>query len=168
MPRARAAFEQFLGCRLRRDDEPSLSFSAEDSTRPFLTDNSSMWDIFEPQPRKRLAELEGSASVGARARAILIEAMPSGQVTVNHVARRLAMSPRTLQRRLRDEGTSFKAVVREIRERLSRHYLGQTRRSASEIAYLLGFEEPNSFFRAFHRWTGTTPESLRQSLQAAV
>ncbi|MEM9457233.1 MAG: AraC family transcriptional regulator ligand-binding domain-containing protein [Myxococcota bacterium] len=164
-PREREAHEAFLGCRIDRGDQLSVCFCPEDAKRPFLTDNSSMWDIFEPQLRKRLADLEGSASFEARTRAVLIEALPSGQVSVDLVAQRLALSSRTLQRRLRDEGTSFKAVVRETRKRLSLYYLEQTQLSYSEIAYLLAFEEPNSFFRAFHGWTGTTPETLRQSLR---
>ncbi|MCB9697640.1 MAG: helix-turn-helix transcriptional regulator [Alphaproteobacteria bacterium] len=86
---------------------------------------------------------------------------------MERVARRLAVSTRTLQRRLREEGTSFKEVVDTTREGLARHYLGRTQLSASEIAFLLGFEEPNSFFRAVQRWTGTTPETLRRRLATA-
>lgn len=168
IPEARAAYENFLGCRIRRADHLSVSFSAANASRPFLTDNSSMWDIFEPQLRERLANLAGSASFQQRTRAVLLEVLPSGQVAVDVVARRLAVSSRTLQRRLQDEGTSFNAVLRETRVSLSRHYLGNTQLSSSEIAYLLGFDEPNSFFRAFQNWTGTTPESMRRSLGAAV
>lgn len=167
-PLARAAFEAYLGCPIRVADRLSVTFQPDDATRPFLTDNSAMWDIFEPQLRKRLSELEGSASFEERTRAVLIEALPSGQVSVEVVAQRLAIGSRTLQRRLRDEGTSFKEVVREIRKSLALYYLGQTQLSYSEIAHLLGFEEPNSFFRAFHSWTGATPESARQSLRPNV
>lgn len=165
-PRERAAYEDYLGCSIQRDDQFSVSFSPEDAQRPFLTNNSSMWTIFEPQLRQRLADLEGTASFEARTQAVLVEGLPSGRASVEEVAKSLAVSPRTLQRRLRDEGTSFKAVVRGMRERLSRHYLATTQLSYSEIAYLLGFEEPNSFFRAFQSWTGSTPDTLRQSLQA--
>ena len=167
LPEAAEAHAAFLGCEITLAPELSVTFRPVDATRPFLTDNSGMWDIFEPQLRKRLADLEAGATFEARTRAVLLEALPSGQVTVDHVARRLAVSPRTLQRRLQQEDTSFKAVVQGVRENLARHYLGQTRLSSSEIAYLLGFEETASFFRAFHRWTGTTPEALRQSLQAS-
>jgi AraC-like DNA-binding protein len=165
LPPSQPDYEAFLGCRIERSDELRMSFSVDDATRPFVTNNDGMWQIFEPQLRQRLADLEGSASFEARTRSVLMEALPSGQASVDIVASRLAVSPRTLQRRLQEEGTSFKAVVRNIRERLSRHDLGTTRLSSNEIAYLLGFEEPNSFYRAFHNWTGTTPEALRQSLQ---
>ena len=91
------------------------------------------------------------------------------RLAVEHVAKRLAVSPRTLQRRLKEEGTSFKGVVSATRENLARHYLSRTQLTATEIAFLLGFEEPTSFFRAFQRWTGTTPERLRkQAQQSAV
>ena len=157
-------YEAFFGCPLERHDVTTVHFHADDASRPFLTDNSTMWDIFEPELRRRLADLDGAASFEERTRAVLLEALPSGQVSVEAVARRLAVSSRTLQRRLREEHTTFNHVVRSTRERLSRHYLGHTQLSIHEIAYLLGFEEPTSFYRAFQRWTGTTPEALRRTL----
>jgi len=163
LPKQQSAFEDFLGCAIRRSPQLSVTFSAEDAQRPFLTQNGAMWEIFEPQLRKRLFELEGSATYAQRSRAVLLELMPSGQVAVGIVARRLGVSSRTLQRRLLEEGTSFKEVVRETREDLSHHYLAQTELTTSEISYLLGFEEPNSFIRAFRGWTGMTPNSLRHS-----
>lgn len=166
IPPSAEAYEAFLSCPITEGPQLTVCFTAEDAQEPFLTNNSAMWDIFEPQLRQRLADLEGGASFENRTRAVLIEALPSGQVSVDWVAQRLAVSARTLQRRLREEGTSFKGVVNDVRESLARHYLGQTQLSASEIAYLLGFEETASFFRAFQRWTGTTPEALRQSLRS--
>ncbi len=167
MPSAPAKYEQYLGVALELGPEISVTFSDEDAQRPFLSANPSMWAIFEPELRRRLADLEESATTADRARAVLLEGLPSGQLSVDAVARRLAVSSRTLQRRLREEGTNFKELVRGTRNQLARHYLGQTRLTSTEIAYLLGFEEPTSFFRAFHEWTGQTPETMRQSLQQA-
>ena len=164
LPRDPLPFEDFLGVRMKRGDVIRVTFSAADAHRPFLTASRAMWDIFEPELRKRLADLEGNATFTERAEAVLMEGLPSGQFGMDTVARRLAVSSRTLQRRLQGEGTSFKAVVDSTREGLARHYLRRTKLSSSEIAYLLGFEEPNSFFRAVQRWTGTTPERLRRRL----
>lgn len=164
LPRDPLPFESFLGIRMTRGDVIRVSFSAADAHRPFLTASRAMWDIFEPELRKRLADLEGDATFADRTHAVLMEALPSGQFGMDNVARRLAVSSRTLQRRLRGEGTSYKAVVDTTRESLARQYLRRTQLTASEIAYLLGFEEPNSFFRAVQRWTGTTPERLRRQL----
>jgi len=167
-PRDPLPFEDYLGIRMKKGSPIRVTFSAADAHRPFLTANRTMWSIFEPELRRRLADLEGNATYAERTRAVLMEALPSGQVGMDNVARRLAVSSRTLQRRLKGEGTTFKAVVDTTRERLARHYLRQTRLTATEIAYLLGFDEPTSFFRAFQRWTGTTPEGMRQTLGRAT
>jgi len=165
LPKDPLPFEDYLGVRMKRADHIRVTFSRTDAHRPFLTASSAMWAIFEPELRKRLADLQGDATFAERTRAVLVEALPAGQGGMEHVARRLAVSTRTLQRRLSGEGTTFKAVVDRTRESLARHYLRRTRLTATEIAFLLGFDEPTSFFRAFQRWTGTTPESLRHRLQ---
>ncbi len=162
LPRDPLPFEEYLGIRMERGEVIRVIFDAADAHQPFLTANRAMWNIFEPELRKRLSDLEGDATFAERTRAVLMEALPSGQLGMNNVAQRLAVSSRTLQRRLSEEGTSFKTVVDDTRESLARHYLRRTQLTATEIAYLLGFDEATSFFRAFHRWTGTTPEALRQ------
>jgi AraC-like DNA-binding protein len=121
-----------------------------------------MWSIFEPALRKRLADLGASATTAERVRATLLEGLPSGKVGMDDVARRLALSKRTLQRRLEEEGTSYQDVLRATREALAVHYLERTDVPSAEISFLLGFEEPNSFFRAFNEWTGRTPETVRR------
>ena len=80
------------------------------------------------------------------------------------VSHKLTVSSRTLQRQLHGEGTSYQAVLADTREHLARHYLGQGTLRTSEIAYLLGYDDTNSFYRAFRTWTGTTPESLKAAV----
>ena len=167
LPRDPLPFEDYLGIRLTRGEVIRVTFDAADAHRPFLSANRAMWNIFEPELRKRLSDLEGDATFADRTHAVLMEALPSGQVGMDNVARRLGVSSRTLQRRLRDEGTTFKEVVDDTRESLALHYLRSTRLTATEIAFLLGFDEATSFFRAFQRWTGTTPETLRQQPASA-
>jgi AraC-like DNA-binding protein len=163
LPPEHTAYEEYLGASISVEDTISVVFSPEDAERPFLSADGSMWDMFEPQLRQRLADLEGTATLEDRVRAVLLEALPSGQASLDFVARRLAMSGRSLQRRLRAEGTNFKAVVQRTRENLARYYLSRTDHSSSQIAYLLGFGDPTSFFRAFQGWTGTTPDAIRQA-----
>lgn len=160
-PRPAAEYTKFFGTRVQPSDAHALTFARADAHRPFLTANERMWRMFEPALRRRLADLDAEASFRSRVRAALLEALPSGESSMEHVARRLAMSKRTLQRRLRDEATTFQAELASTREDLARHYLANTRLSGAEISYLLGFEDPNSFFRAFHAWTGLTTEQLR-------
>ncbi|MCP4941920.1 MAG: helix-turn-helix transcriptional regulator [Planctomycetaceae bacterium] len=91
----------------------------------------------------------------------MIELLPSGRTQIEDVARELALSKRSLQRRLAEEGTTWLEVLNGARERLARHYLKTTGLGVSEISFLLGFDDPNSLFRAFQRWTGSTPEAWR-------
>jgi AraC-like DNA-binding protein len=158
------AYTKFFGVRISRGDNPRVSFSGADATRPFLTANEAMWNVFEPDLRRRLSELEDTATMGERVAALLLELLPSGEASIEAVASRLAMSKRTLQRRLDEENETFRTLVNGTRERLARHYLTQTNLSGGEIAFLLGFDDPNSFFRAVHDWTGKTPDMIRYAM----
>ena len=166
LPAARTAFETFLGVRIQQGAGHQLVFRRVDALRPFLTSNEGIWAAFEPELRMRLAELDVAARTDQRVRAALLEALPSGLVSMGAVATKLAMSRRTLQRRLAAEETSFIAVVRETRESLARHYLQRTDLPVNEIAFLLGFGEPRSFYRAFRDWTGRSPDQVRRQRTA--
>ena len=160
-PEPAASYRDYLGIPISTGPHYTLAFSERDAGRPFLTANESMWEFFEPELRRRLSTLETGAGMADRARAAMLELLPVGGATVSGVARELAVSARTLQRRLHREGTTFQAVLTATRESLARHYLGQGQLTSSEIAFLLGYEEPTSFHRAFHHWTGQTPEKTR-------
>ncbi|WP_245331747.1 helix-turn-helix transcriptional regulator [Bradyrhizobium sp. NAS80.1] len=73
------------------------------------------------------------------------------------------MSPRTLSRKLRDEGVTFADVLDQLRAALAKRYLGDRKLPVSEIAWLLGYREVSSLTNAFRRWTGTTPRQFRSS-----
>ncbi|BDM23970.1 AraC family transcriptional regulator [Pseudomonas sp. LM20] len=158
-------YEVFFGTHVQRGEKPSITFTAADSLRPFLTVNQSMWRIFEPDLRRRLSELDAKATMAERVRAVLLELLPSNTATIEKTAERLGLSKRTLQRRLEDEGANFRGLVNTTRESLARHYLGSTSLSGGEIAFLLGFEDPNSFYRAFLDWTGQTPDTARHTMR---
>ena len=162
-PEPAAAYRAYLGVPVIAGPAYTVVFSERDAARRFTSANEPMWDFFEPELRRRLSTLEAGATMAERVRAALLELLPVGRATVQAVARELAVSTRTLQRLLRTEGTTFQAVLTATRESLARHYLGQGQLSSSEIAFLLGYEEPTSFFRAFHNWTGQTPERVRLS-----
>ena len=161
LPSPAAPYEEFLGARIQRGPRQRLVFTAADAARPFLTSNEALWAAFEPELRQRLADLESEVPTARRVRAVLLEGLPSGLVSIEDVAKKLALSKRTLQRRIEAEGTSYQQLLRETRESLARHYLEKTALPAAEISFLLGFDEPNSFYRAFRAWTGNTPDSVR-------
>jgi AraC-like DNA-binding protein len=158
----------YFGVGLRAGPTESISFAAADAARPFLTANEPMWRFFAPELRRRLAELHAAASAAERVRAALLETLPAGDSSMTAVAHHLATSPRTLQRQLQREGTTFQAVLADTREDLARHYLGHGAMPTAEIAYLLAYEDTNSFYRAFRTWTGTTPDTVRTAKTGAA
>ncbi len=167
LPEFQSQYEQAFDCQIRESEMYSVTFNAEDATRPFLTANETMWKFFEPVLQQRLAAIDLDASTSDRVHAALCELLPSGRGTVQEVSTMLGVSSRSLQRYLKKEQTTFKDVLNATREQLARHYLQRTKLSVGEIAFLLGFDEPNSFFRAFRGWTGTTPQRVRNAFQTA-
>lgn len=89
------------------------------------------------------------------------ERLPEGEPRQEDAASHLGMTARSLQRRLADQGTTYRAVLNEARHALALDYLRGARYSISEIAYLLGFAEVSAFTRAFRRWTGQSPSGWR-------
>lgn len=168
LPSRREGYADYLGVPLGVGGVHRVVFSHLDALRPFLTSNDRVWSTFEPDLRMRLADLEGSVDVAQRVRATLLDALPGGGVEMADVARRLGMSRRSLQRHLEASGATYTQLLHATRRALAQHYLVTTNLSAAEIAFLLGFEESTSFFRAFRGWTGQTPDRARQHLRAAT
>lgn len=153
--------EVYLGCHLQSGVRNRIRFSAKDAARPFLTENIAMWQFFEPELQTRLSKLESGASISARVRSALLDMLPSGRSGIHDISNRLAMSTRSLQRRLADEALSYQEVLNDTRAHLARHYLSRSSLSPGEISFLIGFQEANSFLRAFKAWTGMTPGEYR-------
>lgn len=105
---------------------------------------------------------DGNTMADAVRRAISETSGP-GELTLVAIARKLGSGARTLQRRLHEEGCSFRELVHETRSTLAQNYLRKHDLAICEIAYLLGFSQPSAFHRAFHRWTGMTPRTFRDS-----
>ena len=163
-PEAISAYRSFFGIPVVSGDENRIVFRKSDTLLPFLSVNNAMFAVFEPVLKKRLSEMEQNATLSERVRASLSEMMASGLTGIADVAGRLAMSPRTLQRKLALEDTTFQEILNGVRADVAKIYLEKTHYSNAEIAFLLGYDDPNSFIRAFHGWTGSTPEASRQAL----
>lgn len=168
-PAARKASPEMvahLGVRVTEAPETRLTFSRADTLRPFGTRNDSLWEAIEPGLRQRLASLHAEGSMRGRVKAMLWETLAGGGISADQIARRLNVSKRSLQRRLTEEGVTFKDVLTETRTELCERYLRQSDLSLTEIAFLVGFRDPTSFFRAFQAWTGKTPAQARRAYGA--
>jgi AraC-like DNA-binding protein len=161
MPQGAEHYSGFFGIPVHEGPANRLMFSPEDAKRPFLSVNDGMFAIFEPVLAARLEDLEREASFRDRVRACLVEALPGGRSSMADIARKLAVSTRTMQRRLAEEGSTFQEELNDLRAELARHYLTRSDYSSSEISFLLGYNDPNSFIRAVHAWTGQTPQMIR-------
>ncbi len=88
--------------------------------------------------------------------------LAGGRPDIHTIASELVVSDRTLQRRLTEEETSFKHLLGKVRHEQAREYLADPSLDIKEVAFLVGYEDQNSFFRAFHIWEGATPLKWRR------
>ena len=158
-------YEAYFGKKVHQGHHTGITFSAKDASRPFLTQNNAMWAFFEPLLQKQLAEQDDNETIQHKVKRVFLELLPSGSTTIDNVAGQLAMSKRTLQRKLSQESVTYQDVLNETRKELALHYLSSSSISLTEVAYLLGFHETTSFYRAFSNWTGTTPEQYRVTVE---
>ncbi len=131
----------------------------------YCSRNESMWEFFEPELKRRLSMMETDDSCAARVRSALMELLPSGECTIDDVAKKLGCSKRSLQRKLQEEDTNFQKQLNHTRELLARTYLANTDMTTEDIAFLLGYQESGSFLRAFTVWTGQTVIEYRNTVR---
>jgi len=142
--------------------------------RPGLRDvgvttfNSRLRDYFERECARLVEQMGPASGVADQVRKVLIGVMDGGDSGIEAIARRLALSTRSLQRRLSEEHTSYNDLLGEVRQQFAERYLARGTLTASEVAYLIGFTEPPAFFKAFKRWTGLTPREFQERGPTAV
>jgi AraC-like DNA-binding protein len=134
---------------------------------PLTTADPNLLALLLPEAEARRARPAPEQLVADQVRRALAAALCQDDAQLEAIGKRLGMTGRSLQRRLKDEGTSFQAVRDESRKHLADRYLARGM-SFAEISFVLGFSEPSAFFRAFKRWTGLTPVQRRASLVAAT
>jgi len=139
-------------------------FQRKDLDRAFVTHNADLLAMVAPQLEAELAQQRKQRTVVEQVKAALKKALAGQRPELRAVARELGVSTRTLQRRLTGERVTFQQLIAEARHELARHYLQHSALELSETAYLLGYEDANSFFRAFHQWEGTSPGAWRAQL----
>lgn len=158
-------YGRFFGIKPKVGIRNILTISKEDALRPFISQNDIMWEYFEPELRRRLSELDIEDTYAARVRSALIELLPAGEGSIDDVSSKLGFRARTLQRKLKEEDTTFQKQLNHTRELLARHYLKNSDMSSDDIAYLLGYQDLNSFVRAFHIWTGITISEYKKKMK---
>jgi AraC-like DNA-binding protein len=158
----RELLEEHFGCRVKfKAGRNALVFRNRDLDRPFVTHNEELLTALGAQLEIELQSQIGGADVGEQVKRTLKRSLAGRRPTLQDVAQELGMSARTLQRRLGDAEITFQQLVENTRRELACHYLTQSTVELNGVAFLLGYEDANSFFRAFHGWEGTSPGEWR-------
>ena len=160
----KAPYENFFACPVKFGERHNrLIFKVEDVNQPFITHNADLLELIAPQLEAQLKQHLTSKSLKEQAKGILKRSLAGQRPRLEDIAIELRMSARTLQRKLLEDGTTFHVLMEEARHEMARHYLRQASLELNETAYLLGYEDPNSFIRAFHKWEGTSPGDWRST-----
>jgi AraC-like DNA-binding protein len=161
------AMERHFACRvICGAPRNAIVFCASDAQRPFVTRNAELLAMLAPQFEEELKQENGDENLVERVRVAVQQKLTGRRPSIEDVADALHISSRTLQRRLQDEGSSFQRVLEEARHQLARHYLNNSVLELNEAAYLLGYEDGNSFVRAFRSWEGVPPARWREKHRA--
>jgi AraC-like DNA-binding protein len=161
-PAHRKIYEAHFRCPVKfKANQNALVFSKADIELPFVTYNAELLAIVAPQLEAELTEQLAQKTFSEQAKGVLKRLLAGERPGIQGLARELHLSTRTLQRRLTEQGISFQRLLEEARRELARHYLLHSSLELNETAYLLGYEDANSFFRAFHHWEGTSPGQWR-------
>jgi AraC-like DNA-binding protein len=164
VPRDRRPYDAFFGCNVSfgsAGDEVILAPS--DSDRQLPTSNRDLARTFDGILAEQLASLDRD-NFESSCRRRLLEELTSGEPTEEALARAMAMSRRTLQRKLGELGLSYRGLLESTRYDLALRYLDDPGKSVTDITFLLGFSEQSAFTRAFKRWHGQAPTTYREGM----
>ena len=144
--------------------EASLVFRSEDLSRPVVEGDPALVRYLDQLADKVLESLGENATFVDQVRKEIWSDLSSGKTTVKRIASRLGVSSRSLQRRLTEKGTTFGAELESLRSDMARELLQDRSLAVCEVAFLLGYAEVSSFYRAFRRWEHVSPHAYRQGV----
>ena len=161
-PKSTADHEHYFGCPVEfESNRDALLLSNETLQTPNRLGDESISRFFDSHLETEISRFADDSSLERRVRVEVSKSLCEGVPTISAVAQHFSMSGRTLQRRLSEQGYSYKAMVDEVRRQLADRLLKQTSYSLAEVAFMTGFSEQSAFNRAFKRWQGQTPRSFR-------
>ena len=163
MPACAARFDEFFAAPIEYGaPDNRLCFDRQLIDSPLASAHPELARINDQTVVEYLARFD-RANITMQVRARIVEQLPDGAPHQDAIADALHVSSRSLQRKLKDEATSFRRLLEDTRRELAMQYIRESYRSIGEITYLLGFSEPGNFTRAFRRWTGRSPVEFRET-----
>lgn len=164
------ALERYFGCPVVFNAaRNALVFRSTDAALPFVTRNAELLDMLAPQFEVELKQrAEKEHSFMELVRGAIQQRFTGHRPAIDDIAHDLRLSPRTLQRRLQELGSSYQRVLDEARHEMATYYLRNSVLELAEAAYLLGYEDANSFARAFRNWEGMPPKHWREAHRGSM
>lgn len=155
-----AAYREFFGIPITYGcAQNCIVFHKADLDSPIMAADEELASLLDTVANRYL-EKRMSGRIAVRVRDVLIAGLPAGAIAKSDVARQLNMTERTLLRRLKMEGTTFVDVLNDVRQEMSFQLLQRPGLTVTDVAYMLGFSDENTFSRAFKRWTGRRPGAI--------
>jgi AraC-like DNA-binding protein len=165
-PESRTEYERIFNCPVhfgRKDN--SMTIDMRMGNLPVRMANPALLEHFEQYAQDFIAQMERNDATTQAVTKIILAHLDDESLSIEKVAREMAVSVRTLQKRLEAEGVVFSDLLRDIRQRLAKKYLRENY-SVEQITYLLGFSEPSVFRKSFKKWLGVTPREYREDASA--
>lgn len=161
--------EEYFGCPVKyRSSRDALVLHEADLELPFATHNEELLQMLTPQFEQALSDGGTGQDILVQVKWVLKRLLAGSRPDLVMVARELGVGERTLQRRITEEGTTFRELLNATRHELARQYLSDPLIEPTEAAFLVGFEDPNSFYRAFRTWEGKTPAEWRATNDSKI
>ena len=159
-----AEIEADLNCPVEVGDRARVIFSAREMDTAVLSCNHRVIQQLDVAGARAVRPSRGEDDFITTVCSIVLDLLPSGVVTLERTANKLALSKRTLERRLQERDCHFTGILRDCRVEKARQYLRDTEMPIAEISLLLGYREANSFYRACKEWFDCTPQEARVNL----
>lgn len=154
----------YLKVKPQKSQDNYIVFSKEDLFKPFFTSNNIIWDFIQPGLKKYIKKTDKLPPFYLIVRNKLFKLIVGGNFDLKAVADSLGLSPRTVERRLKSEGTSYREQVNYVQRILAQNLLQDQNLSTLEVCFLVGFSNISSFYEAFKRWTGKTVLEYRRQI----
>lgn len=160
-------YQRFFGCPVRfAQPHTVLRFSARQIALPLRQPDPHLRALLDDEATRLLQQLPATSAVAQEVQGVCARLLPDTPPSLDHVARALHRSSRTLQRQLHRDGLQFQTVVDDTRRLLANGYLQDPHLTLTDIAGLLGYAEQSAFTRAYRRWTGMPPNRARRHADA--